>query len=82
MYMLFKMGYVFIVFTNLQLGVILLMLGKAVDMSVDHKPTDELELHRIENAGGHVGPDERVNGGLNLSRAIGTESSRQFLKCL
>ncbi len=40
-------------------------------MSVDHKPTDEVELLRIENAGGQVGPDERVNGGLNLSRAIG-----------
>lgn len=48
-----------------------MLLGKAVDMSVDHKPTDELELHRIVNAGGHVGQDERVNGGLNLSRAIG-----------
>lgn len=47
------------------------MLGKAVDMSVDHKPTDQSELHRIMKAGGHVGVDQRVNGGLNLSRAIG-----------
>ena len=46
-------------------------LGKAVDMSVDHKPTDSAELNRIMNAGGHVGADERINGGLNLSRAIG-----------
>ena len=47
------------------------LLGKAIDMSFDHKPTDQRELHRIINAGGHVGPDSRVNGGLNLSRAIG-----------
>ena len=40
-------------------------------MSVDHNPTDQIELSRIENAGGNVGTDLRVNGGLNLSRAIG-----------
>ena len=45
--------------------------GKAVDMSVDHKPEDDLERNRIEKAGGRVTADGRVNGGLNLSRAIG-----------
>uniref|UniRef100_A0A3Q2YEB0 protein-serine/threonine phosphatase n=1 Tax=Hippocampus comes TaxID=109280 RepID=A0A3Q2YEB0_HIPCM len=45
--------------------------GKAVDMSYDHKPEDELELSRIKKAGGKVTVDGRVNGGLNLSRAIG-----------
>ncbi|XP_014743682.1 PREDICTED: protein phosphatase 1G isoform X1 [Sturnus vulgaris] len=45
--------------------------GKAVDMSYDHKPEDEVELARIKNAGGKVTMDGRVNGGLNLSRAIG-----------
>ncbi|KAK6489604.1 protein phosphatase 1G [Huso huso] len=45
--------------------------GKAVDMSYDHKPEDEVELSRIKNAGGKVTMDGRVNGGLNLSRAIG-----------
>ena len=45
--------------------------GKAIEMSFDHKPEDEPELKRIEGAGGHVTPDGRVNGGLNLSRAIG-----------
>nr|CAB3265081.1 protein phosphatase 1G-like [Phallusia mammillata] len=45
--------------------------GKAFDMSDDHKPEDEKELTRIQNAGGHVNPQGRVNGGLNLSRAIG-----------
>ena len=45
--------------------------GKAIEMSFDHKPEDTPERDRIENAGGKVTPDGRVNGGLNLSRAIG-----------
>uniref|UniRef100_A0A182QVX4 protein-serine/threonine phosphatase n=1 Tax=Anopheles farauti TaxID=69004 RepID=A0A182QVX4_9DIPT len=45
--------------------------GKAVDMSFDHKPEDTIEYERIEKAGGRVTLDGRVNGGLNLSRAIG-----------
>ncbi len=45
--------------------------GKAVEMSFDHKPEDEPERDRIYKAGGRVTPDGRVNGGLNLSRAIG-----------
>ena len=46
--------------------------GKAVEMSADHKPEDDVEHTRIKKAGGKVTPDGRVNGGLNLSRAIGT----------
>lgn len=53
--------------------------GKAVDMSYDHKPEDELELARIKNAGGKVTMDGRVNGGLNLSRAIGMYTLFLFL---
>ena len=45
--------------------------GKAVDMSVDHKPEDDIETTRIVKAGGRVTRDGRVNGGLNLSRALG-----------
>ena len=45
--------------------------GQAVEMSVDHKPEDQVELNRIRKAGGKVTPDGRVNGGLNLSRALG-----------
>ena len=45
--------------------------GKAVDMSIDHKPEDEPEKTRIEKAGGWVTPDGRVKGGLNLSRSLG-----------
>ena len=46
--------------------------GQAIDMSIDHKPEDESEYTRISKAGGHVTVDGRVNGGLNLSRALGT----------
>uniref|UniRef100_A0A182P7P6 protein-serine/threonine phosphatase n=1 Tax=Anopheles epiroticus TaxID=199890 RepID=A0A182P7P6_9DIPT len=45
--------------------------GEALEMSFDHKPEDTIEYERIEKAGGRVTLDGRVNGGLNLSRAIG-----------
>ena len=45
--------------------------GEAIEMSLDHKPEDIKEKSRIEKAGGEVTIDGRVNGGLNLSRAIG-----------
>ena len=45
--------------------------GKVIEMSFDHKPEDTAEFERIRNAGGRVSNDGRVNGGLNLSRAIG-----------
>ncbi|XP_001867351.2 probable protein phosphatase CG10417 [Culex quinquefasciatus] len=45
--------------------------GKALEMSFDHKPEDQIEFDRIQKAGGRVTLDGRVNGGLNLSRAIG-----------
>ena len=47
--------------------------GKAIDMSIDHKPEDKLEHDRITDAGGKVTEDGRVNGGLNLSRALGRQ---------
>lgn len=45
--------------------------GEVVEMSFDHKPEDDVEHSRITKAGGRVTLDGRVNGGLNLSRAIG-----------
>ncbi|XP_951850.1 protein phosphatase 2c, putative [Theileria annulata] len=42
----------------------------AVPLSIDHKPTDELELCRIRRAGGNV-INGRVDGNLNLSRSLG-----------
>ena len=44
--------------------------GDARELSRDHKPDDKLEKQRIEKAGGTV-DDGRINGNLNLSRAIG-----------
>lgn len=51
--------------------------GKAIDMSIDHKPEDDSESARIIKAGGRVTEDGRVNGGLNLSRAIGDHGYKQ-----
>ncbi|XP_071965767.1 protein phosphatase 1G-like [Antedon mediterranea] len=51
--------------------------GNALDLSVDHKPEDEEELERIVFAGGKVTEDGRVNGGLNLSRALGDHCYKQ-----
>lgn len=44
--------------------------GEAIEMSLDHKPENDIELQRIEKAGGSVTAG-RVNAGLNLSRALG-----------
>lgn len=48
--------------------------GKAVPLSQDHKPANTPERERIVAAGGFlsdIGGMCRVNGNLNLSRAIG-----------
>ena len=53
---------------------VLCRAGKAVALSEDHKPAHEVERTRIVAAGGFlsdVGGVCRVNGNLNLSRAIG-----------
>ena len=55
---------------------------KAIEMSFDHKPEDEPEKERINKAGGKVTMDGRVNGGLNLSRAIGESFENSLLRSL
>ncbi|KAJ1958264.1 Protein phosphatase 2C 2 [Dipsacomyces acuminosporus] len=44
--------------------------GRAIALSNDHKPTNEVEFNRITSGGGFV-EFGRVNGNLALSRAIG-----------
>lgn len=61
--------------------------GTAVDLSVDHKPEDDEEKRRIIKvsslssltlkAGGEISEDGRVNGGLNLSRALGDHAYKK-----
>eukprot|EP00825_Cyclidium_porcatum_P028580 TRINITY_DN307_c0_g2_i4.p1 TRINITY_DN307_c0_g2~~TRINITY_DN307_c0_g2_i4.p1 ORF type:complete len:307 (+),score=67.68 TRINITY_DN307_c0_g2_i4:155-1075(+) len=50
--------------------------GQLVEMSQDHKPDDPAEKDRIQKAGGEVW-EGRVNGNLNLSRAIGDLEYKQ-----
>jgi len=49
---------------------IVLSGGQAAAMSEDHKPDLDVERDRIQKAGGYI-IDGRVNGNLNLSRALG-----------
>lgn len=44
--------------------------GRPIVCTIDHKPTDQKETMRIQNAGGRV-LNARVDGGLALSRAFG-----------
>lgn len=44
--------------------------GRAIDLSIDHKPQLYTEKERVLRAGGLIA-DGRINGGLNLSRSIG-----------
>jgi len=44
--------------------------GQAIALSEDHKPELDKEKERIQKAGGYI-LDGRINGNLNLSRAIG-----------
>uniref|UniRef100_A0A5B7BF46 PPM-type phosphatase domain-containing protein n=1 Tax=Davidia involucrata TaxID=16924 RepID=A0A5B7BF46_DAVIN len=50
--------------------------GQACNLSTDHKPDLEAEKERIEKAGGFV-QCGRVNGSLNLARAIGDSELKQ-----
>jgi protein phosphatase 1G len=50
--------------------------GQAVEMSMDHKPSLDGECKRIIEAGGFV-VNGRVNGNLNLTRAIGDQDYKR-----
>ena len=44
--------------------------GKAVEMSIDHKPDCQVEIDRIEKSGSTI-TEGRVDGNLNLTRSLG-----------
>ena len=44
--------------------------GKAVEMSLDHKPESQIEIDRITKAGSVI-TEGRVDGNLNLTRSLG-----------
>jgi len=51
--------------------------GVVKELSQDHKPEDVIERARVEKAGGKITKDGRINGGLNLARALGDHQYKQ-----
>ena len=49
---------------------------ETISLTTDHKPTDPEEESRIRAAGGYIA-EGRINGSLNLSRAIGDMDYKQ-----
>lgn len=50
--------------------------GKSVEMSIDHKPEDQIEIDRITKAGSTIS-EGRVDGNLNLTRSLGDLKYKQ-----
>lgn len=50
--------------------------GKAVEMTIDHKPESQIEIDRITKAGSVI-TDGRVDGNLNLTRSLGDLKYKQ-----
>lgn len=54
--------------------------GRAIPLSIDHKPTMKKERDRIYKAGSTVNIEGRIDGNLNLSRAIGDIAHKKNTK--
>jgi serine/threonine protein phosphatase PrpC len=54
--------------------------GRALALSIDHKPYLKKERDRIYIAGSTVNVEGRIDGNLNLSRAIGDISHKKNTK--
>jgi len=52
--------------------------GKALALSMDHKPSLKIESDRITRAGGFINHVGRINGNLNLSRSLGDLKYKQL----
>lgn len=50
--------------------------GKAVEMSIDHKPENQVEIDRITKSGSTI-TEGRVDGNLNLTRSLGDLKYKQ-----
>lgn len=50
--------------------------GKAVEMSIDHKPENQIEIDRITKSGSTI-TEGRVDGNLNLTRSLGDLKYKQ-----
>lgn len=53
--------------------------GKGIRLSRDHKPSDPDERQRIVEHGGFVGGQNRVNGVLAVSRALGDHTFKPYV---
>jgi len=51
--------------------------GQAERLSIDHKASDPTEIDRVRNAGGKI-IDNRVGGGLAITRAMGDHAYKSF----
>jgi len=51
--------------------------GVCFPLSEDHKPSQEVERRRIDEAGGFINQVGRVNGNLNLTRSLGDLKYKQ-----
>jgi len=51
--------------------------GQAQRLSVDHKATDPEEIERVKSVGGSI-MDNRVAGGLAITRALGDHAYKNF----
>ena len=54
--------------------------GRALALSIDHKPYLKKERDRIYKAGSTVNVEGRIDGNLNLSRAIGDIAHKKNTK--
>jgi serine/threonine protein phosphatase PrpC len=45
--------------------------NRAIRLTIDHKANDPEEAKRVQEAGGYIGRNQRVNGVLAISRALG-----------